>query len=461
MLTNIDWIKEGEPFPPDCEKERIRTYSDNRRLFQSKQAEVYEKQLKRIERVIGNFDEVISYTVVTNFQKLITLKTADLLLGEPPKISCEESPETIKSIEETSDLLNILYQAAIDISRYGDALLLVRKSGDAGIIDVTQPQIWYPIVSADDVHEFKHHVLAWRNGDKLKVRIHSIGSYEEREYAFDDSLANEHTIGKLISSGKIVQTGLDDFAVVQISNTLTSDTCTGMDDYTDIDSIVSDFMVRIGQIDRILDRHANPSMSGPQTVLEKDERTGEWRMKVGNYYPREADDVRVEYITWDGELESSFKMLEKLQNLLYTTSEMGSAIFGDLLASGQISSAKQLKLTMNAPLAKVNRIRMRFDPRTKKAIKLCSQLGGKNIKNLKDSTIDIIWHDGLPQDELEQADIMFKRTGGKATISQLTAIKRQDDVDDESAEKELAMIMDDEAAVTPLATPPFSDTEEI
>ena len=49
---------------------------------------------------------------------------------------------------------------------------------------------------------------------------------------------------------------------------LTSDRVYGIDDYTDLDSIVSEIEVRISQISKILDKHAEPSMQGPETALQ-------------------------------------------------------------------------------------------------------------------------------------------------------------------------------------------------
>lgn len=457
MLTSLQFLEVGQQFPPACESERMKMYSDNRALFEGGHAEIYREVLKRIERVIGNFQDIISYPVVVNYQKLISLKIADLLLGEPPIISAAEQG-TIDAIIANSDLINTAYQIAIDVSRYGDGLLYVRKEGDHGIIDMTQPPIWYPIVAEDNVHNIRYHVLAWILGeDKLKVQIHSKGSYEEREYKVDKSLFG-CAIGKMTSS-TIIQTGLDDFAVIQVSNVITSDRTTGIDDYTDVDSIISDIMVRVGQVDRILDKHASPSMSGPQSALERDEYTGEWRLKAGNFFPRETmEDPDVTYIVWDGQLAANFTQIERLINLLYTISEMGSALFGDMTSTtGQVPSGSALKRLMVAPLAKVARVRSRFNPAMKKAIRLCSQLGGPGIIRLKDADISINWQDGLPSDFLEDSQILSARTANKATISQYRALVMFDGLTPEQAEEELSRIQDDENMMNPIAPAPFAN----
>ena len=452
MLTDLKFIKEGEKFPPAAESERIETYEKNRALYKGEHATVYAEDLKRIERVIGNFDQVISYPIIINYQKLISIKTADLLLGEEPEITAEDEKKksTIKAIIKNSKLIQTAYSAAIDISRYGDGLFLIDKRKDKGVIDLAQPRFWYPVVNPDNTREITHHVLAWPSGDELKVQIHEIGKFEKRVYIYENG-----SIGRVKSAGEFVTTGLDDFAIVQISNTQTSDSCTGTDDYNDVDSIIADIMVRIGQIDRILDKHASPSVSGPVSALERDIKSGEWRFKAGNYFPRDkADDPIAEYITWDGQLSANFQQVERLINLLYTISEMGSAIFGDMAgSSGQIPSGSALKRLMISPLAKVQRIRMNFDPALKKAIALCSQMGGKNIIRIEDEDVTIKWQDGLPTDDKEQAEIMAGRTGGKATISQKTAIMILDGKDEASAEEELEAILDDEAAANPVQVP--------
>ncbi len=456
MLTNLGFLEPGQSFPPASESERLEMYRNNKDLFESKHAEVYAENLKRIERVISNFGEVISYPVVVNFQRLISLKCADLLLGEAPIITSSKQT-SVDTIADNSDLINTAYQAAIDVSRYGDGLFYVRKAADKGVIELSQPPMWFPVVSEFSVKDIVNHVLAWVNNGKLTVRIHAKGSYETRAYSIERS-----TILKEIEPRTVVQTGLDDFAVVQIPNVITSDRCTGMDDYTDVDSIVADLMVRVGQIDRILDKHASPSMSGPQASLERDPVSGEWRLKAGNYFPRETkEDPEVAYITWDGQLEANFKQIERLTNLLYTISEMGSAIFGDMSTStGEIPSGSALKRLMISPLAKVTRIRNHFDTGLKKALVLCSQLGGKGVTKLEYKDITIKWQDGLPSDELETSEILKNRTAGKATMSVHRALVTYDTMSEQDADEESARIQDDDAAAMPLMIPEAARGEE-
>lgn len=83
----------------------------------------------------------------------------------------------------------------------------------------------------------------------------------------------------MVGEERTTPTGLNDFAVLHVPNTTTSRSLYGMDDYTDIDSIVSELEVRIDQIARVLDKHTDPTMQGPRSALIKD--------AAGNYvFPR-------------------------------------------------------------------------------------------------------------------------------------------------------------------------------
>lgn len=180
----------------------------------------------------------------------------------------------------------------------------------------------------------------------------------------------------------------------------------------------------MAQISRILDKHADPNMYGPDTALEQDPATGQWTFRGGGkYFPVGPDDKPPGYVTWDGQLEAAFKQIDLLMEQLYVLSETSAAAFGQL-KSGLAESGTALRRLMMAPLAKVNRIRMRFDPALKKAIRLAVALevaqgmpGAVKLEN-----IDIAWQDGLPQDEKELTEIYAMRVQN-GLASRETALK--------------------------------------
>lgn len=197
--------------------------------------------------------------------------------------------------------------------------------------------------------------------------------------------------------------------------------------------------VRIAQISRILDKHADPNMYGPDSALEQDPETGEWVFRGGGkYFPVSQGEEPPGYVTWNGELEAAFKEIDLLMEQLYILSETSAAAFGQI-KSGLAESGSALRRLMMAPLAKVNRIRMRLDPAVKKVLKLASELEAAAGTGISLENINIQWQDGLPDDDKEVAEVyeIYLKNG---VMSRETAIQKLFDLDPESLKSELERI---------------------
>lgn len=481
MLYNLNWLQTGKQFPPKSEMDRLTKYKDNRQVFDCvppfampltnpqgaalgaalsgcnfSQLHPYFLMLNRLNRVIGNYEEIFS--VMTNFcyQQLVSIKTADLLCGEPPLITCkdETKKKAVETILDNSALISKLYTGAIDISRFGDGLFKIYSDGKKGLITIIPPERWFPVVNPANVDVVQYHVLAWLQSDnpdadpnsqkyKLCVEIHEPGRYEVRAYSMRDRLE----IGDLLES-TFYATGLSDFAIIQLPNVQTSGSIFGRDDYTPIDPIVCEIITRIGQIAKILDKHANPSMEAPASAFGIDDQ-GEYSLKAGDAFIRNSkEDAETRYITWDGNLESAFMEFDKLVQQLYAISEMGAAIFGDLKGNMPPSGAALRRLLVNA-LMKVSRIRNNVDPATKKAIALLSEVTPSTGARLSHSDIEIQWQDGLPSDPLEEAQIINLRVQGP-TMSITTALQKYDQMSQDQADEELDRIQQDALTNNPI-----------
>lgn len=388
MLRNLKWLEPNQPFPPRKEYARIKRYIENEALFDNEHfgevlrvrdniyshegsVSVYRKCADRISRVIGNFEEVISFPVLLNYQRLMSLKMADLVCGEYPSITGVTSQENqaLKDVRDYSDFDAKLFATIIDISRYGDSLWRVYLD-DTGRKTFTcwDPKEWYPIVSQDGTNTITAHVLCWKVNLtetaedlppdwELHAQIHwctadKVGTYEYRVYKMDSA---GHSISQLVSS-KNVNTGLDICAVFHLKAFGTSSTVYGYDDYMSVDSILAEIMARIGQISVILDKHADPNITGPVTMLSQDPYTGEYHLKAGKFFAVSVGEQEPKYMTWDGHLEAAFKQLEFLINQLYILSEMGAALLGGQDGSGTAISGTAMRFKMVNPLAKARRV---------------------------------------------------------------------------------------------------------
>ncbi len=435
-LVSLDWLQSGKSIPPRSQLERIKKYQDNRKLFYGDQSEVFREQLNRIKPFLDESVVSETYPVVFNYNRLITLKTVDLICGEPPEITAanDRGQETLDEIMKTISLNKII----MDVSRMGDSVVRVFKGQDGkNKTALVKPDMWYPVID-DDTGDIMHHVIIGILHDeqgrpqKLRVQIHSKGSYEQREYAYDGECVG----GEL--SRDIYRTGLSDFAIVHFPNVTTSDSMFGVDDYTPIDSIMSELMVRVVQVNRILDKHAAPSMQGPDTALQYNDKNKNYEVKAGNYFINDVDDGKVEYLTWDGNISAAFTMIEKLLEQLYIISEMGGALLGAEGSAGQASSGTALRLRMINPLVKAKRISRIVEPRLKHLISLVSEIGYRRVK---EDDISIDWFDGLPDDSTEVAQTVQTWSGATAASTRQKVAYIHSNWSDEEIDEEVERIM--------------------
>jgi hypothetical protein len=461
MLTSLSFLTPGQPWPPPTEAERLERYAQNRLLFEGKHELVFKDWIRLLRE-----DQQATLEMVLNWHKRLTLLFADLLLGEPPRITAGEQDsdeqKTVERLIDDNDLFNVAYEVALDVSRYGTGIFKIRYDGRA-IIEGQQPAIWFPVVKPDNIKEIQAHVLAWTYEEEaqergrtvkkkyLQTEIHERGRITTAKYPIENNI-----IGPAIEQEQ-TETGVDEFLVVPVNNVLTTDRVTGLDDYSDLDSIIQELEVRIAQISRILDKHADPNMYGPDTALEHDPATGQWGYRGGGkYFPVGKDEQPPGYVTWDGQLEAAFRQIDLLMEQLYILSETSAAAFGQLKA-GLAESGTALKRLMMAPLAKVNRIRMRFDPALKEVLWLASALekaqgmaGAIVLEN-----IHIDWKDGLPDDEQELTQNEVQRyTAGLTSLE--SSLRRLYGLEGDALQEEIDRIKGEQAGQGATELPPIT-----
>lgn len=462
ILTSLDFLRADSEFPPPSQLARLAKYRHNKALFDKKGGAIDRKSYNHVVQVMDNHWRVVPYRLLLNLYRKISYKTADMLFVEAPVFGSVESNEAsdinsqiVSEVVSNSNLVMLGWQAGIDTSRYGDGVLVVTEreteDGMRGVLTITQPMYWYPVADPEDLRNIKYQVLAWykeieskskQREFMLTVHIHERGFVTKHEAIMRG--------GKIVSidEGERTETGLTDFAVLPIQPTLTSDSAFSADDYTDIEDIIIELQTRIQQIARVLDKHADPSMTGSINNLEKDPVTGEATLKVGGFYARESnDDPKTEYITWDGQLEASFKEIDLMMNLLAIISEMGPAIFYDeILKIGSLSGRAIRMLYTNA-LNKVARTRNAFDGVLKSGIALASQLGYSSQVTKAD--VSIKWNDGLPDDPMEKAEIGKIRLDNAPSDDPVSQIMAQDGMTKEQAEEKYVRMQENDAQNVP------------
>lgn len=482
-LTDLSFLERGREWPPPSEKYRLDQYNANRKLFEGKHDQVFADWIRTLR-----LESDTALWMVLNWPKRLSTLWADLLVGEPPVFTCGEpvrdetgkktgeAPEQVRLDRIVADnhFVTTLHEGGIDLSRYGDSVLKLRRKDGKAVVEGQSPSYWFPVVTLGNVREVTHHVIAWTydktertlahpvHGETvkhLKVEVHEKGKITHRVFRLEASRVDveldpkrdfPELQGARSGLGVSEETGVNDFLVVHAPGMRTSDRLFGLDDYSDLESIVQEMEVRLAQISRILDKHADPNMYGDAYAVTVDQDTGKTRLQMGGgtYFPVEENGVVPGYLTWDGNLEAAYRELEELKTQFYLVSETSPATFGHT-ETGQAESGTSLRLRMKAPLAKVGRMRTRLDPVVKHVLDLAAKLedaAGSDEAPLKD--VQIAWNDGLPDDEKEQVEIEAARVAG-GFGSKHSAVKRLDGADDEQAQAELNRVATEAQATEP------------
>lgn len=455
MLTNLDFLSPGQQWPPPSEAERLQKYEQNRLLWEGRHEHVFKAAFQRLLRD----EDRMSIEFVLNWPKRLSTLWADLLLGETPTVSAGEADsaeqQAVDRLIEENDFWNTAYEGVIDISRYGTGVFKVRFDG-RGIIEAIPPSLWFPVFDPDNIKSVIAHVIGWAYGGeqdrRLKMEIHTPGYIEHREYAMKGD-----AIGELLTNEQPTATGVPYPLIRPVHNLSTTDNPFGADDYSDLDSIIQELEVRIAQVSRILDKHSDPNMYGDEAALEQDEQ-GNWVFRGGGkFFPVSSGGVTPGYVTWDGQLDAQFRTLDWLMEQFYALSETSPAAFGQL-KQGLAESGSALKRLMLAPIAKVNRVRMRLDPALKDVLWYAAELeraqGVSGAVQLGD--ISIAWNDGLPDDPREETELTVQQVDA-GLMSQETAIKHLQRLEGEQLEEEVARINTNRAQSLPgLTFAPFT-----
>ena len=446
MLTNLNWLNSGAEYPPAAEKERIESYKTNEKLFRTKHSEVYKQFFEELTARL-HLDKADKIRTVLNYHQLLSKKTADFVCSEPPTLETEDDTDELSRRLEKVQWARKLYEGIIDISRYGNAVFkFVGRR-----VSVVDPKYWFPIVDPADLKEIVKHVIAYPTETdsegkptRLYAEIHDIGRIETRLYRFD---SEKNAVGELLFTETKPSDISDDFAVQILSNVTESGSVYGIDDYSAINSLISGVMWRIQRIDTVLNKHSEPSVSGPSSALTWDERFQRHYLDFGKFFAREnSDQPDVKYITWDGNLTSAFQEIEMLMDQLYIISEMGQAFALGKDGGGE-SSGTALKLRLISPRIKAARIAANNNATVKRIISIFAELNG--IK-LDYDNLQLHWQDGIPVDEKEQIETLQTATGGKPVMSQYSAMKRLG-LSDDDVEAELEQLAAEAAAASPVA----------
>ncbi len=480
MLKN-DVIVSGNQWPIDdtTERERLRRIRENEILFRGKLDEV-QSMKQWNQRVTSDWHKHVPALVAANFYKPITLLCADLLYGEQGETmgaSCTNTKanDGLKKIIENNRFNALAYEV-------GGLAASYRKNGIYSISynDVEkkvriypQPaEYWFPVVDQGQVKKVVQDIIAWpelHNGKLyLRKQVHAPGHVYNYAFELNNSMLdpnNKNSIA-IVRDGKIGRqvklsdigitdtqedtiTRIDKSLIVAFPNWGVDNDIYGVDDYEDLDSLVLELAVMLSRNSMVLAKHTDPSITGDASFLQYDEKTGEYKVPGGGtFWPVSQDGIKAEYMTWDGKLDAAEKQIDRLIELIFYISETSPAAFG-MDKTSTTESGSALKKRLMRTIAKVNRKKLYADPAIKDVLEIAQMMdvewaGG--TYEVERPSID--WADGLPDDDLEEAQIVGQRIKD-GTMSQLEGIMKLDKCDEATAKKKLKQIQEEKDAALP------------
>ena len=456
LQTQVDANKKDDTiFPYYQDQGRLTEYEYFGRLFMGNHFSAFNIRIS--DQYYNRAHAKLRYVMV-NFAGLISKICADMLFGEPLTVKMPEGDQKwIDALWRENKMDVQCYESALSNSYCGDAIFKImagkRRPYDTDstvIIEDITPSIYFPKINGFNVREEPNEKeLAWtfKKGDRtyLRKEVHTQGLITNEVWLMEGTkiMGKEPLeILDLPDLADMVPTGINESLIVHIPNWKTGNRYFGISDYYDLDSLFFAINNRMTKNDNILDKHSDPILMVPQGVLDEKGRVKKGQLGVIEIV--EGENQKPEYIVWDASLENAFRQIEKLVEFLYLSGEISPDLIG--MGKGQSDSGRALKFKLMRTISKIARKKLYYDMTIKEVIYIAQifakvhnlKVDGKTLQGNPEKP-ELKWQDGLPVDEVEQADVETKKIDA-GIQSKKDAVMNIDQIDEKAAEEKLAEI---------------------
>ncbi len=269
--------------------------------------------------------------------------------------------------------------------------------------------------------------------------LRSAGASGTYSYDPESDRVELETLEALTGWPDTEKTGVDEILIVPIS--LGGDdegTIYGRSDYADIIGLQGELNNRATQEAEILDKHADPFMSGPPSMLDEqgviDNRNRYISVGPGDEPPS--------YLVWDGQLLAVNQQIVRIMQHIVLTAGLSPESF-QMDQQGGAESGRALRMRQHRTADAVEMRQIIYGQALRRAISIASKLGGPA---LEPQEINVEWADGLPADPVEEIEgISIEVQSG--LLSKRTAIQSlHPQWSEERVEQELGQIQSDRGA---------------
>jgi len=423
MLTDLSWIADGKPWPPEDadEKARLAEHAKMRAVYNGLHETIFPRY---IAYLADASKDPKKQAIILDWPELATSSYLNLLFGEEPEVLAG----TREDLPERSD-----EQAFLDCSRYGHGIIEISDIG----IQALNPENVYLVVTPGNIQTPRAFVFFAtfkqmegegenkKEHEYVKFTIHTVGKIQHVIYEIvSETVSSIPGASQIIKgSGKHLggpkklkafpayegldvdkegyqETGADDILIVHIQNQLSSERYYGRSDYKPgILSLVSSLEMLFAQRAEVLAKFTSPTPVVPESAAVFDHALGEWVYKPGQAIITQPGDISPSLMVWDAQLANVDRAIEQSMDQLLQMLQLSRVLLAGKDA-GAAESGTALRIRLIPTLAKVSRYARAAEKAIPKEIYLWSQLHPPVVE-IKDITVNL--KDGIPEDPMETA----------------------------------------------------------
>lgn len=447
MIDNFDIVKNKALDIDENTTNRFLEYQKYRNMYEGNFAQVFSSTILKIRKIYP-LDKTTSQSLIEiNLFEAMTDFFKNLLTNSGLYINVDDSKQKEwDKISEDCNFIAVAKEVYIDNSRFGNGLFKVALVDDKVNIFSICPDCWVPVFNNGNLNDLAGHILMFslsKNINGVKKQFKHIEKHRKGYIENEVWELNNDSFVRQLSDDELSEFGLEpvddfsdyweDFIIFPVKNTTVSDKFFGESDYNNCKSVVEELMLTVSQNSKIINRHANPKLTGSEQNLEHNPITGERTFPNSDFVKVGTDGVKPEYITADLQSEAIQKHVDMLMNFFYILTKTPPQAYG-INISGNMSGESLRKVFMSA-LAKADDIKQVSLNNAIKNVAKCAMAFNKTP--VDDVKVD--WGEPIPLDTSEKAKIYNDRAYAE-TISKTTAIMELDNVSEADAQKEFERI---------------------
>lgn len=426
---------------------RFSKYSEYKNLYDGDFARAFSSTLMKIRRRYPLDNTTAQSLININLFWALTDFFKCFLTNQGIVVNVDDEKQSEwNRIAKENNFISVLKEVYIDNSRFGNGLFKVSlQDGEVKITSVS-PECWIPVFNQGNLNDILGHIIVYPMEmwvDEVKREFKKIEKHHKGFIENELWICADNTPVRKLSAEEMIELGIEevedysdvwnDFLIFPVKNSTESDSYFGESDYKRCKSIVEEIMLTVSQNSKIINRHANPKLSGSEQNLEYNPNTNERVLPDSDFIKIGTDGVKPEYLTADLQADAIKKHIDMLMDIFYILTKTPPQAYG-LNISGNMSGESLRKIFI-AALAKVDDIKqVSFTSVIQKVVECAMAFDYKPVKE-----VNIAWGEPIPSDYSELVATENSRVSA-GTQSKLTTIMVLDKVSEQDAMKELERI---------------------